>query len=112
MRQKSLALLHLIIILLVLVSPLWLDWRLIGLGVILYWLQLIIFKTCIISIAQYGDHQASFWAINVNRLMKVFNKQIEISKIRFFVAWILPILIFLFAILIQSHFKLLPLISI
>jgi hypothetical protein len=58
--RKIVILLHAIIIIAAYSAPLWLDWRLVTAGVGVYWLQLIIFKHCVLSTAQFGDKETTF----------------------------------------------------
>lgn len=112
MKERFLTALHLIIIIITYTSPLWLDWKLIGLGVALYWIQIRVFKACVISIAQYGDTETSFVATYLNQFLKLFNKELKVDDIRFFLDWILPISFFILAVILQVYTGLIPLVSI
>lgn len=109
MKEKSLIVLHVIFIVLAYTSPFWLDWRLVGLGALIYWIQLLVFKACIISIAQYGNTETSFVAVCINKLMKIFGKEFSIKRIEVFLNW-LPLLFFIMAYLIQGYFRFVPIV--
>lgn len=51
---------HLIIMTLAYTSPFWLDWRLIIVGLGLYYLQIWIFGGCILTYAQFGKWDETF----------------------------------------------------
>ena len=66
--------LHAILIILAYTSWIWLDWRLVALGVAIYYAQIVIFDGCVLSIEQFNDKDMSFheWylgklGIKVNR---------------------------------------------
>lgn len=61
MNKKPLVIIvHAIIILLAYSSPFWLDWRLILVGIVLNYIQIIIFKGCVLSRAQFEDKGQTF----------------------------------------------------
>ncbi|MFZ3010174.1 MAG: hypothetical protein WA030_04145 [Candidatus Microsaccharimonas sp.] len=59
-KQPIIIIAHVIIILLAYSSPFWLDWRLVLIGVIANYVQVIIFKGCILSHAQFQDKRQTF----------------------------------------------------
>lgn len=98
---------HIVVILLAYSSPLWLNWRLIALGIALYYLQLALFGGCVLSLAQFKGEKISFhewyltkWGVRVNR-----------KKLSFFLNRVLPFIILGLAILIQVPFRYVPLLS-
>jgi len=61
-QQKDFGLIfwvHLILIILLWASPFWLSWKLIILAIVLYYLQLLVFKDCILTKAQFGEKKRS-----------------------------------------------------
>ncbi len=44
---------HLVLIVAMWTSPLWLAWPLVAVGVVLYWLQLLVFGNCILTKGQF-----------------------------------------------------------
>lgn len=91
---------HLALIMCVLASPFWLSWKIILVCIALYYLQILIFKNCILTIIQFNtkDHNDSFYSHYLNRLGFRVNKH----KLRIFLDYILPWLLFLIAITIQK----------
>ena len=69
MKNRTLDILHLIIILIIYTAFIWADWRLVALGVLVYWVQIIVFKACVISIAQYKNKDTSFVGLCVNKFL-------------------------------------------
>jgi len=74
-------------------------------------LQIIFFKACVISIAQYKNKNTSFVGIYINKFMQLFGKQLPMKRIRFFLDWILPLFFLGLAYLIQNYFGLVPLVG-
>lgn len=60
--------LHGLIILVAYSSPLWLDWKIIGIGIALYYLQLGVFVGCVLSHAQFGKDKDRFAGIVLKKL--------------------------------------------
>jgi hypothetical protein len=54
MKKYILPTLHLILLLASLLSPLWIDWKVVLIGYILYILQKILLKGCVLSYAEFG----------------------------------------------------------
>lgn len=59
MRRLIIAI-HAAVIILAYSSPFWLDWRVVAIGVGLYWLQNLIFRGCVLSQAQFKDKRTTF----------------------------------------------------
>lgn len=95
---------HTIIIFLAYLSPLWLDYRLIICGTILYWIQIYIFKACVLAIVQYGNNQTSFSATWIIKLLSVVGLEPGVKRVRFFLDWILPELLIVTSIVYQVYF--------
>ena len=55
MKQYLLPITHLIIFLFSISSPLWIDWKIVVVGFILYELQMIIFNGCVLSFWEFGS---------------------------------------------------------
>lgn len=91
--KNFIKILHFIIIVLAYSTPLWLDWRIIFIGVILYWLQILIFKACVLSIAEYKSTEVSFVGTYVNKILAIFGKEIATKHMKLFLNYILPIII-------------------
>ena len=88
---------HALIIALAYSAPFWLDWRLVPAGVGVYWLQLVIFKHCVLSTAQFGDKETTFheWylaKVGIHPSRRVLRRFLNI--------WI-PLLLILVAVLLQ-----------
>ena len=61
MNKKPLTIIaHILVILLAYSSPFWLDWRLVLAGVVLNYIQILIFKGCVLSHAQFEDKKQTF----------------------------------------------------
>ncbi len=90
--------LHILIILLVYSSPFWLDWKIIMLGVVLNFIQLLIVGGCVLSIAQFEDKQQTFHEWYLRKLGIKVNRR----SFNFVLRYIVPFIILAIAILIQA----------
>ena len=98
---------HIIVIAFAYSSPFWLDWRLVTVGIILYYIQIAIFGGCILSLAQFKGEKISFhewyltkWGVTINR-----------TKLKFFLDKILPFIFLALALIAQLLFGLHPLVK-
>ena len=80
------AILHIVVILIAYSSPWWLDWRIVAVGVLAYYLQILIFKGCVLSLAQFKGEKKSFHEWYLTKLGLRVNRR----KLRFFLDVILP----------------------
>ena len=91
---------HLTLILAAYSSPFWLSWKLIALGVAIYWLQVIDFGGCLLNSPQYGHQGGYFYKHLLTALDISFNEK----KLRFTLDWIIPLVILILALIIQRIF--------
>ncbi|QQS69330.1 hypothetical protein IPP75_05470 [Candidatus Saccharibacteria bacterium] len=77
-------------------SPFWLDWRLITVGVLVYYAQLIIFGWCVLSTAQFGEKK-TFHEWYLSKLGVHPNPK----TLKFFLDFIIPPVLVFVAINIQ-----------
>ena len=89
--------LHFVIIVLVLISPSLVTWKLVLLGALLYLLQLYLFGGCVLTRAQFGTYDDTFYAHIFNALHIPVNP----IKLKFFVDFILPVIIVMVAVFLQ-----------
>jgi hypothetical protein len=59
-KRPLVIIVHILVILLAYSAPFWLDWRLVAVGVVLNYVQIIIFKGCVLSRAQFEDKKQTF----------------------------------------------------
>ena len=59
-KKPIIIVVHVVIILLAYSAPFWLDWKLVLIGVALNYLQIFIFKGCVLSLAQFEDKKQTF----------------------------------------------------
>jgi hypothetical protein len=108
----SLAFIHWPIILFMYSAFIWVDWRWVLIGVLIYWVQIAVFKACIISIAQYKNTETSFVGANLNNLFRILSlKELSMKKIRLFLDWILPIIFLFLAYYLQNNLGVKPLLE-
>jgi hypothetical protein len=100
--KKIIPILHLVIIILAWSSPWWLDWKLIVAGYVIYLLQNLIFKRCILSISQFGNTRESFYSHYLHKA----GFQWPTEKINFIVDYIVPPLLIIAALIYQGVIKL------
>lgn len=106
MKNILIEILHWLIIIALWSSPFWLDWRLIAIGTAIYWLQILIFKACVLTIAQFGDKDTGFFGQYLNKLFKfLFNKEVPMKKLRFFLDWVMPIVFIILGFVFQEIVK-------
>lgn len=90
---------HLIVVLTVYLSWFLLDWRLIGLVVILYYLQLLILGNCVLTTLQFKgkNRDTTFYWYYLDKMGLKFSK----TKVRLVVDFIIPPLLILIAVTYQ-----------
>lgn len=113
MKTKLLPLLHLMLLLLSFSSPFWIDWKIVLIGFILYELQKILLKGCVLSFAEFGSKDGRpVQHFTPYYLKKIFgikaSDSLVMRNLDYVVAPLVPIL----AILLQLVFKLTPAIKI
>jgi hypothetical protein len=97
-KKPLLAFLHLGLILCAYFSPVWLDWRLILIGILLYSAQNIILGGCILTRAQFGSNEEGFYYHYLKKLGIRLNKR----QTNLLVDYIIPVIIFSTAIVYQE----------
>ncbi|MFY9228039.1 MAG: hypothetical protein WAO28_01790 [Candidatus Microsaccharimonas sp.] len=88
---------HVIIILLAYSAPFWLDWRLVLVGVMLNYIQILIFKGCVLSHAQFEDKKQSFHEWYLRKLGLKPDRRILNIALR----WIIPFVLLGLALIFQ-----------
>ena len=89
--------LHFLIILFCWLSPFILSWKLILVGILLYYLQNIFLKGCLVSYLQFGNHEETMYSYYLTKLHINFNRK----KLRFVTDHIFPWVILLIALIYQ-----------
>ena len=90
---------HLILILLVYVSPFLFSWKLILIGVLYIYFQEIFLKGCFLTYAQFGkDTDMTFYY----RYLTLLGFKVNKKKLKFFMAWIMPWIILGIALIFQE----------
>jgi len=111
MRYYLVAILHGLIMLLAYTSPLWLDWRLIIVALILYWLQIIVLGGCVLTKAQFGTYEDAFTLHYASKIATRLGGRINRQKFKFVLDYIIPPAYILISIIIQLVFHYQPLIK-
>lgn len=90
--------LHLAVIIIFLSSPFWVRWEIVLVGILLYYLQLLIFGGCILTRAEFGesDHNSFYWYY-LTRIGFTFSKK----KVDIFVDYFLPAILLITALIVQ-----------
>jgi len=93
---------HLILIILVWTSPLFLDWRIIFVFVLLYYFQLLVFGDCIFSKKQFGSEKRkeTFYSYYLTKLGFRINRK----RLVFFLDYILPWILLFVSYVFQNCF--------
>ncbi len=106
MKDKIITYLHLLIFILAATSFLWLNIKALIVGLVLYWLQILIFNSCILSIAQFKNKDTVFMGNYINKLMRKLKlKEWTIKQQKIFMRVIEPLAIVTLAIIFQIIFK-------
>ena len=108
MKKVGIVFVHSVFVVAAYTSPLWLEWKPVVAGVLVYWVQLVVFKHCILSTAQFGDKETAFheWY-----LAKIGIRPSRRTMKRVLNVWA-PLLLILFAYILQDMFQLSPLVAI
>ena len=93
---------HLIIVIFIWVSPFWLDWKIILCFVFLYYLQLVIFKDCILIKEQYHTKKREITIYT--QILENFGFRVNRKIIVFLSDYVFPWIILLIAIFRQFVF--------
>ncbi|MFA6963504.1 MAG: hypothetical protein WC227_02200 [Patescibacteria group bacterium] len=93
MKKKFIIILHLFVMTLAYTSPFWLDWRLIIVGLLLYYLQIWIFGGCILTYAQHGRWDETFSGQSIVWLASKFGMKFRMKAVKKFLSVLPPIFI-------------------
>jgi len=97
-KKYFLPILHLLIILAIISSPFWLNWKLIIIGYGLLQLQDIIFKACLLSISQFENSNEGF----IYHYLHKMGFKLSMRQINFILNYILAPIIILTALIYQK----------
>ena len=98
-KRRIRFIIHLILIILAWLSPFYLNYKIIAFLVILYYIQIIIFKSCLLTTAQFKEN-ASEMTMYTHSLEKLGFK-INRKRLKFISSWIIPLIILFIAIIFQ-----------
>lgn len=114
MKNKFIAVLHMIIFLAAVSSPFWIDWQIVVVGFGVYILQIIILKGCALTFAQFGSENGrprrrftAYYIVKTFGIKSITEEQLGRALDRY-LAPAVPIV----AIIIQVIFHYQPLINI
>jgi len=104
-RQLPLALLHYLIIAIVISLPFWIDWKIILVGYVLYFLLFnVIIGYCPLTLWQYGKTNEGFIEKHIKYLLKLFRIKITTTRnIKLFIRFGIPIILISFAYFYQTR---------
>ncbi len=112
MKKYLLPIIHLLIFLIAISSPFWIDWRVVLIGFVLYVLQMILLKGCVLSFWEFGRvGKKPKKRFITHYLSKIF-PNLNIEKVGFYLDYVLAPLVPLLAFFWQAVLKHLPLIRI
>jgi len=89
--------LHVLLIVLAYASPLWLDWKIVAIGVILNYVQILLAGGCVLSLAQFEDKEQTFHEWYLSK----FGIKVHRRPFNFALRYIVPFVILGTAITIQ-----------
>lgn len=106
MTKKSytpgIIILHIAVILLADTSPLWLDWKLILLGIVIYYVQIAVLGGCVLSQAQFQDKKEIFHDWCLRKLGFKPNRKILNFILRYVGPFLLLGLAIIFQVILQN----------
>ncbi|KKQ93961.1 MAG: hypothetical protein UT66_C0018G0026 [candidate division CPR2 bacterium GW2011_GWC1_39_9] len=102
---KIAAIFHGALILFAYTSPLWLDYRLFFIGLLLYYIQIAIFKGCMLTYAQYGTFNTRFSDKIFEPIFKIFKVKLSQKQMGLFLDYLFPVFLVIVCILWQIVFK-------
>lgn len=106
MKDKLITVIHMLVFILAATSCLWLNIKYLIIGLIIYWLQILIFDSCVLSIAQFKNKDTVFMGIYINKLMRKLKlKEWTIKQQKTFMRVIEPLMVLALAILFQLVFN-------
>lgn len=100
--------LHVLLILLAYSSPLWLDWRFISIGVGVYYLQLLVFGWCVLSLKQFHGQKQTFHGWYLAKI----GVQPDPKQLRFILNYVIPPTLALVGFGAQTMLSLKPLVRV
>lgn len=108
LQKTSVILLHIALIVMAYSSFVWLDWRLVVLGVGLYYIQLLVFGWCVLSLAQFDREKISFHEWYMTKLGIKVNRK----RLNFALTWIIPFVIVALAVITQIVLHITPVVRV
>lgn len=106
MKDKIMTITHMLVAIFAATSFLWLDIKYLIIGLVIYWLQILIFDSCVLSIAQFKNKDTVFLGIYINKLFKKLGiKELSIKQQKIFMRYIEPLMILILAIVFQLILK-------
>jgi len=102
--KKLIIIFHIIIMVFAYSSPFWLDYRLIMVGLLLYYLQILVFGGCILTFAQFGRWDETFTGRGIIFLGDKIGLKFTKGSVKRFLN-ILPALFIVIALLYQVILK-------
>jgi hypothetical protein len=112
MKKYLLPILHLAIFLISITSFLWIDWKIVLAGFLIYELQLILFKGCLLSFWEFGRDGNKPKERFVVFYMKKLFPLIDSKQADIYLDYIIPLAVPILAIILQSFCGLMPLLKI
>lgn len=93
--------LHILILIIAYTSPFWLPyWWIIG-GILLYWLQIAVFQGCVLTQAEFGSKDESFWVYYLGKI----GVQLPAKYSNLIIDLVFPMVILTIALLYQLIIK-------
>lgn len=88
---------HLAVIVLFFSSPFWISWKIILVGILAFYFQLLVFRGCILTKAEFGEttHNSFFWYYLNKMGFKVSEKSVVVFVDFFIPAILLAVALFL-----------------
>jgi disulfide bond formation protein DsbB len=91
---------HLFLILIAYISPLFFRWQLILVGVLLLFIQWFLFQGCVLTHAQFGkDKYMTFYY----RYLTLMGINVDKKKLKFLMTWIMPLIVLFVAVILQYY---------
>jgi hypothetical protein len=99
MKINKIAVLHIIIILAIFSTPLWLNWKLIIVYMLLNYLQIKIFGGCVVSQLQFKNKTEGFYRHYINKYFP--NNKISEKNLNLILDYIIPTILVIVGYIVQ-----------
>lgn len=101
MRNNLVLIIHLLVGLVAVTSPFWLDWKIILFGIILFYIQHFFYGRCLLTVLQFKNRDVDFTHYCLSKLgLKIKRKSTYV-----FISYLVPPAILITALIFQGFLR-------